>query len=118
MIHPVLGREWDLFIKPIYTGAAGINQLLNSRMPHTFQQVGKAGNIAVYISHGIFQAIPYPCLRGQITDLVKLVLLEKLRQSFPVFQIQLDKLEAISILFSFDNFIIWQMVISYNTQFG
>src|SRR5690606_10272972 len=107
MIHPVFGREWDFFIKPIYSGAAGINQLINSHMPDIFQLSSKAGDIAVYISHGIFQAIPYPCLRGQITDLVKLVLLEKLRQSFPVFQIQLDKLEAISILFSFDNFIIW-----------
>lgn len=110
MVNPVSSFKGCFIVVAIDTAAAGIDQLADMVMAHALQEVEEAHNIGIDIGIGIFDAIAYAGLCGEIADGVELELLKELGELVSVFEVEFDELELVPVgvagdYFAFSNFV-------------
>lgn len=60
-------------------------------MASSFEDIDKAGKVAVHVRVGILEAVTHTRLCGQVNNAVEYVIGEELFHSFPVGKVQADK---------------------------
>src|SRR5437016_4820803 len=93
MIHVVTYAEWHSGVRTIYTGTAGIHQVLHATITAAFQYIQKTHDIAVDIGMGVRQRIAYATLRGEVDNAPEAPVAEQTLHAESVSHVQLDEAE-------------------------
>ena|SRR5207302_8885178 len=93
MIHVVAYAEWHSGVRTIYTGTAGIHQVLYAVMAAAFQYIQKTHDIAVDIGMGVHQRIAHASLRGEVDNALEAPVAEQIFHAESVGHVKLDEVE-------------------------
>ena len=91
MIDVLMHRERHLRIGPVDRARRGIDQVLDARVPATFQNVRKTQQIAVDVNARVLQGITHSGLGRQIDDQVESLAFEQSGQRLAVGQVELHE---------------------------
>ena len=98
MIHAIVLGKWQLLVATINAGAGSIDQVLNTIVPATFQNVHEPRDIGLNVGVRILKRVANTCLRSQVHNALGPLLSKNLLYGAYVCDIRFKETEAPSSL--------------------